>query len=78
MDEVQSWSIAKKLYRGKERMRERHRLRYEVNLRWVQRIRPSVGKGVDGEGEILWGRMRRVLGCNERWVSFLFLFTNLI
>ena len=51
VDEMQSWSVARKLYGGKERMWERHRHRYEVNPEWVQKIQPSAGKGMDGEGE---------------------------
>lgn len=48
-----TWSVARRLYGGKERIWERHRHRYEVNPEYVERIVKSglkfVGKDEKGE-----------------------------
>jgi len=49
----ETWSKARKLYGGAEKMWERHRHRYEVNPEQVQRLQesglPFVGKDEKGE-----------------------------
>lgn len=51
--EFETWSKARKLYGGNEKMWERHRHRYEVNPEQVQRLQESgltfVGKDEKGE-----------------------------
>jgi CTP synthase (UTP-ammonia lyase) len=50
---VETWSKARKLYGGSEKIWERHRHRYEINPEQVQRLEesglPFVGKDEKGE-----------------------------
>lgn len=51
--EIESWSKARKLYGGKDKIWERHRHRYEVNPEYVEKLVASglnfVGKDEKGE-----------------------------